>query len=158
MSNYLNTKLDADQVIRKSFDEENSRLRVDAQVTASIGTVECIIDATSGDNIAISDGIHTMAIEPDGSINVNTSISHTTDSIKIGDGSNIMSVNTDGSINTNTLNSFFTKPYDEVNGSYPNSITEIYTTKMNGVSQQMVTVTYTDSTKDFMASAIRIEL
>lgn len=74
MSNYiapLNTRLDADQVLTRSYDEANNRLRVDAQVTASIGTVDVIIDASTGDNIAISDGVNVVAVQPDGSLNVN---------------------------------------------------------------------------------------
>jgi hypothetical protein len=73
MSNYLsplNTKLDANQVLRRAYDEPNNRLRVDALVTATIGTVSVLIDAASGDNISISDGTHTLEINPDGSINV----------------------------------------------------------------------------------------
>lgn len=74
MANYiapLNTRLDAGQVLTRSYDEANNRLRVDAQVTASIGTVDVIIDAATGDNIAISDGVNVLGIQPDGSINVN---------------------------------------------------------------------------------------
>jgi hypothetical protein len=73
MGNYLNplsTKLDAAQIIRRAYDEPNNRLRVDALVTATIGTVSVLIDAASGDNISISDGTHTLEINPDGSINV----------------------------------------------------------------------------------------
>lgn len=72
-SNYLsplNTKLDAAQVIRRAYDETNNRLRVDAEVTATIGTVDVIIDAASGDNIKISDGVNTLTVNPDGSINI----------------------------------------------------------------------------------------
>lgn len=75
-SNYLsplNTKLDAAQVIRRAYDETNNRIRVDAQVSATIGTVDVIIDAATGDNIKISDGTNTLVVNPDGSINVNTS-------------------------------------------------------------------------------------
>lgn len=110
MGNYLsplNTKLDADQVIRRSYDEPNNRLRVDAQVSATIGSVDVIIDAATGDNIAISDGTNTLAINPDGTIDVNVSnivISHTNDSIKVGDGTDFLAVNPDGSINVNVNN------------------------------------------------------
>lgn len=101
MGDYLNTKLDADQVLRRTYDEPNNRLRVDAEVTAVIGTVDVIINAAT-DNIAISDGVDFLGINADGSINVNVldiSISAANDSIKIGDGTNFMVVNTDGSIN-----------------------------------------------------------
>lgn len=68
--NPLNTKLDANQVLIRSYDESENRLRVDSKVTATIGSVDVIIDAASGDNIKISDGVDTLAVNPDGSINV----------------------------------------------------------------------------------------
>lgn len=68
------TKLDMEQVIKRSFDEPNDRLRVDAEVTATIGSVDVIIDAASGDNIKISDGVHDLKINPDGSIDANTNV------------------------------------------------------------------------------------
>jgi len=56
----LNTKLDANQVIRQTYDEAKQRLRVDAQVSASISDIE--IKDPDGD---------TLQINPDGSTNVN---------------------------------------------------------------------------------------
>lgn len=78
--NPLNTKLDADQTIRRAYDETKNRHRVDAEVTASIGTVDVIIDASAGDNIAIADqtGTNFLDVEPDGSINVNVTGGTTT--------------------------------------------------------------------------------
>lgn len=73
MSNYLNAingKLDANQVLKRAYDEVKNRLRVDAEVTATIGTVDVAIDAAGGDNIAISDGVDTLVINPNGSINI----------------------------------------------------------------------------------------
>jgi hypothetical protein len=93
MADYLapiNSKLDADQVLRRAYDEPNNRLRVDAQVTATIGTINVVIDAASGDNIKISDGVDTLDINPDGSINVKTTINHTTSSTRLGDGTNLI--------------------------------------------------------------------
>lgn len=93
----INTKLDANQVIKQTYDEANQRLKVDAQVSATIsdvriedsdgdelkvnpdgslnvniagGSLQVEIDAADGDNIAISDGTNTLAINPDGSLNV----------------------------------------------------------------------------------------
>ena len=92
----VGTKLDSNQVIKQVYDEAGNRLRVDAVVSASIGSVEIIdgdgdslnvnpdgsinvaiagpiaieIDAADGDNIAISDGTHTLDVNSDGSINV----------------------------------------------------------------------------------------
>ena len=68
------TALDFAQVIRQSFDESADRLRVDATVTASIGTV--ILDASTSD-IAIQDRVsgYFLKINSDGSIDVNVSVS-----------------------------------------------------------------------------------
>lgn len=73
MSGYkapLGTGLSADQTTVRAYDEANNRHRVDAQVTATIGTVDVAIDATS-DNIAIrdSDG-NELNVNPNGSVNV----------------------------------------------------------------------------------------
>lgn len=98
----LRTKLDANQVLRDSFDENAGRLRVDAEVTASIGTVDVIIDASSGDNLAIADqtGTNYLNINPDGSIDANVKLDAADgDSVKISDGVDSLAVNTDGSIN-----------------------------------------------------------
>lgn len=98
------TKLDSDQVIRRVYDEPNNKLRVDAEVTAVIGVVEVIIDAASGDNIAIADpsGTNFLLPNPDGSINVNIGsiqLDASDDSVAIGDGTDLLAINPDGSIN-----------------------------------------------------------
>lgn len=96
----LNTKLDANQVLIRSYDEPNNRLRVDASVTAVMGAVDVIIDAASGDNIKISDGHDTLLVNSDGSINVVVeaiTISAATDSIRLGDGTNLTTTTTVGS-------------------------------------------------------------
>jgi hypothetical protein len=66
------TNLDQNQILQRVFEEGQDKLRVDAQVTATIGTIECIINASSGDNIAITnqDGSNPLVINTDGSINV----------------------------------------------------------------------------------------
>jgi hypothetical protein len=104
MSDYLSTKLDFEQVIRRTYDEEANRLRVDAEVTATIGTVEVAIDAASGDNISIAnqDGSNSMVVHTDGSIDVNVlniTLDQANDSIAIGDGTNLANFNPDGSLN-----------------------------------------------------------
>lgn len=144
-SNRPYTQLDSDQVLRQSFDEENDRLRVDATVSASIGSLEInaedsdvaikdritdnllkihndgsidanvIVSANSGDNIAISDGTDTLAINADGSINAKISsvdldirnLLASQDSISISDGSHSLSINSNGSINVNVNNTDF---------------------------------------------------
>lgn len=67
------TTLDQNQILQRSFEESEDRLRVAAEVTATLGTVECVIDASSGDNIAIANqnGSNFLAVNPDGSLNVN---------------------------------------------------------------------------------------
>lgn len=120
----INTKLDADQVIKQAYDEANQRLRVDATVTASIGSVtiedsdgdemavnpdgsinvniaggglQVEISAADGDNIAISDGTNTASVNPDGSLNVQLV---GTSEVKITDGTDDLAINADGSINS----------------------------------------------------------
>lgn len=111
MSNYLsplNTKLDSEQVLKRSYDETKNRIRVDAEVTATIGAVDVIIDAASGDNIKISDGVDILLINADGSINTNVSVSHTDDSIRLGDGTSLITSTTIGpkqGLDVNVINS-----------------------------------------------------
>lgn len=110
------TELDQNQIVQRVFDEAEDRLRVDAQVTATVsgpfdvaitaatdniairntsnnnellinpdgsintqisGEVNIEVNAADGDNVAISDGLDTLAINSDGSINVITSFSPT---------------------------------------------------------------------------------
>lgn len=72
MSNIITSKLDANQVIRKAYDDDTNRLRVDAQVSATISEMDVIIDAAGGDNIAITDptGTNYLLPNPDGSLSV----------------------------------------------------------------------------------------
>jgi hypothetical protein len=112
MADYLNTKLDADQVLRRAYDETSNRLRVDAEVTAQIGDINVHIDAASGDNIAIADatGTNKLVVNPDGSINTNTtitniSLSQATDSVAIGDGTNLVTVTPLRGLNVTTPDS-----------------------------------------------------
>jgi hypothetical protein len=124
--NPLNTKLDANQVLIRSYDEPNNRLRVDAQVTSSIGTVDVVIDAASGDNIKISDGVDTLSINPDGSINVNITdltILHTNDSVALGNGvDKLVTVTTVGPKNGLDVNVINSTP-NNLNDGYGNPIT-----------------------------------
>lgn len=45
--------------------------------------------------------------------------------------------------------------YDEIQASYPTNTQEIYTYKLQGVSQAVLTVNYTDSTKKLINSVVR---
>lgn len=71
MSDIISSKLDAAQIVRKSYDETANRIRVDASIS-HMDSVEVVIDAASGDNIAISsqDGTKKLNINSDGSINI----------------------------------------------------------------------------------------
>ena len=54
--------------------------------------------------------------------------------------------------------SIYSVPYDYVGATYPTATTEVYTTKLGGASgsiQEVVTVTYTDSTKTAITSVAR---
>lgn len=51
--------------------------------------------------------------------------------------------------------SLFTLPYDRIDATYPTSTTEVYVSKLASVTQQTVTVTYTDSSKNFITSVVR---
>jgi hypothetical protein len=121
----INTKLDANQVLKQAYDEPNQRLRVDASISASIGDVTIVdpdgdplnvnpdgsinvqiaggglqveISAADGDNIAISDGTNTAVVNVDGSLNVNLV---GTSEVRITDGTDDLAINADGSINSN---------------------------------------------------------
>lgn len=69
--NIIVSKLDANQVIRQAYDDDKKALRVDAEITATIGELDVTIDAAMGDNIAIADPTGTNYLLPnaDGSIN-----------------------------------------------------------------------------------------
>jgi hypothetical protein len=84
------TNLDATQVIRRVYDEANNKIRVDAVVSAVIGTVDVILNSAT-DNVAIaSPGGNFLLINPDGSINVNSVVDQASDSIRLGDGVNLI--------------------------------------------------------------------
>ena len=47
---------------------------------------------------------------------------------------------------------FITKPFDSFEVSYPDAVTEVWTFKLNGVTQQTATFVYTDTTKNYFVS------
>lgn len=97
--NFPYTNLDADQVLKQSFDENNDRLRVDASVTAVVAGVT--LSAATSD-IAIKDRVtgNLLKINADGSIDSNVVVSASGgDNIAISDGTNTLDINSDGSIN-----------------------------------------------------------
>ena len=154
MSDYLkplNTKLDAAQVVRRAYDEVRNRIRVDAEVTATIVTVNVIIDAASGDNIKISDGVDTLQINPDGSINVQISginLSHVSSSVRLGNGTDFLTTsNGDNStvgLDVNNLNRVFSKPFDEIEVTSKDADGNplIIISKLNNALMQTVFLTY----------------
>lgn len=66
------SKLDANQVLRNTYNDETNELRVAASVTTSVADLDISIDAEAGDNIAITDPSGTNYLLPnaDGSLNV----------------------------------------------------------------------------------------
>ena len=107
------SQLDAGQTAQYAFNEETGKYRVEAEITAQIGEVTIESSAADGDNIAISDGVNTLEINPDGSLNatitnaIDVDISHTTDSIKLGDGTNLVTTSASASkrgLDVNVLN------------------------------------------------------
>lgn len=120
----MSSKLDFGQIIRLVYDEALNRLRVDTGATITLGgELEVSIDAASGDNIAISDGTDTLAINPDGSINVNFS---GLSAIQITDGTDNLAINPDGSINVNLAGSAtIVDTYNEVSSVLNSVLTTV---------------------------------
>lgn len=104
MSNKNNTS--PGHVLQRVYDETNEALRTTATAVIS-GTINVELDAADGDNVAISDGVNTLAINPDGSINTNLNVASLDielsaadgDNVAISDGTNTLAVNPDGSLN-----------------------------------------------------------
>lgn len=63
--------LDMPQIIKAIYDEPNNRIRVDTGATFNIsGELEIAIDAADGDNVAISDGTNTAAVNSNSQLEV----------------------------------------------------------------------------------------
>lgn len=74
MANPNPTRLDQHQVLQRSFDEVQERLRVDAVASIDSGSMEVIIDHAD-DSIKVGDGTDFLAVNTDGSINTNVQVS-----------------------------------------------------------------------------------
>lgn len=76
------SKLNSNLALRRAFDPNTDKLNVSAEVTATIGNVNVVIDATS-DNIAIKNSTtgNELAINPDGTLNANVIVDRNSDSI-----------------------------------------------------------------------------
>jgi hypothetical protein len=48
---------------------------------------------------------------------------------------------------------FNVPPYDHIEASYPDTVTEIYVYKLSGSTVCTITVVYTDATKEFILTA-----
>lgn len=154
------SKRDSEQVLRYAFDDDTGRLRVDAAVTVAPGG----ISAADGDNIAISDGVDTVVVNPDGSINTNIS-GQVQIELDAQDGDNValadaatgdtMKVRPDGNATVISSNTLITDPFDYISAQYPVPTVEIYTYRLGGVAGSIVgviTVTYTDASKQLITS------
>jgi hypothetical protein len=104
----MSTKLDANQVIKRAYDEATGRLRTDAVLNAAGAEIE--LSAADGDSVSISDGTDTLAVNADGSINVVFSGSSQIeisaadgDTIAINDGTDTLAINADGSIDVKNI-------------------------------------------------------
>ncbi len=90
----MSTKLDANQVLKRSFDDATDRIKVDAQVTATIGTVEVAIDAAN-DSIRLGDGTDLANVTSAGELNVLSTAQPGTDigDVTVNNGSGASAVN-----------------------------------------------------------------
>ncbi len=98
----------ASEVLAQVFDPATETLKTNTTaVTIENVSLEVNLDAAGGDSIKVSDGSDTLAVNSDGSINVNLVGTIAVeldaadgDSVKVSDGANDLVVNSDGSINT----------------------------------------------------------
>ena len=45
--------------------------------------------------------------------------------------------------------------FDTIEGAYPDTVTEVYTYKLSGVTKATITIIYTDATKETFTSVVR---
>lgn len=95
---YPKSKLDYGQCIQFAFSEDTGRLRTDSTFS---GTLTLNLDALT-DSVALGDPDtgDKLQINPDGSINTNVALSHTSDSIRIGNGVDFITSTTIGLLKT----------------------------------------------------------
>lgn len=121
------SRLDANQVLQGSFDEATGRLRTDSLATVVNADIDVNIDAYD-DSIAIADPVTGVSVQ----------------------------VNSDRSINTIQLNSLLNFKFDSIYPSYPSTTVEVYTYKNSGNIVGVITVSYTDITKNEIISVVRL--
>lgn len=141
--------LDSGQVLQFAFNEETGKLRTEAQVTAVIGEVQIESSAADGDNIAISDGVNTLDINPDGSINTNIintlNVSGSVDALFVGINQftyNEISIAAGATVTI--ISQLFSTAYKlrKVRGSGENI--GVFTLKFNAAGVDKYRTTYTD--------------
>lgn len=71
------------------------------------------------------------------------------------DGQAIAIVNPDGSSVGGSGGGLVPEPYDEIQATYPTTSSEVYTYKLAGDTVAVVTVTYTDASKEVLTSVVR---
>ncbi len=74
-------------------------------------------------------------------------------------GSNRSAVAVVGASGESLTGSMWTLDYDYVGAAYPDAVTEVYTSRTGGAGgsvQQIITVIYTDSTKENLSSVGRV--
>lgn len=105
---FTKSQLDANQVLQFAFNEDTGKLRVEAEVVATLGEVQIESSAADGDNIAISDGIDILNINADGSINtvVTNTVSISAVSLPLPSGASTSALQTSGN---NSLSNIDTK-------------------------------------------------
>ena len=129
--------INSDEYMRAVYDEEP---------TVALRSV--LVDEL-GDRIS---SVNPLPVAIDGTISIGD--------VSIVEGGNTMAVNPDGSINVDISKSIglFDLPYDSIAAAYPSATVENYQSYLGGLSGtpvQLVVVTYTDATKNFITSVVR---
>lgn len=117
--------LDPGQIIKRSFNESDDRIRVDIGTTITV----------------------------DGEQEV--SITHVDDSIKVGDGVDLLSINSNGSANVHVVNKLIPQIWDYYVPTFPTATQEVHTFKSGGSggsTVRTITINFTDSTKETISN------
>lgn len=101
------SRLDADQCLQHAFDDATGRFKVDAEVSATIvSAAQEVVISHVDDSIKIGDGTDFLAVQADGSINVNVSSATVSNgsgasAVNIQDGGN--SITVDGAVSVSNF-------------------------------------------------------
>lgn len=113
---YDASHLSHENILRDVHDPVNQTLRTTATAVIGSVVVDVDYTSDSvavGDPITNN----TLKINANGSVDANVVVSHTEDSIKIGDGTDLLAVNADGSINVEQRDLTFAQDKVDVSGS-----------------------------------------